>query len=122
MVESNIDEVAATKQEEKSRNWADEVDGGDDDEAEIGGDSATVPQILPEEEKVTYAPPVSRVRNSQGDFVVTTIRLKELEKREKAPEELDEDDDSDEESEESEKEEVKEEAPKSKLQLVVNKY
>jgi hypothetical protein len=113
MVESTKDEVAAPQQEEKSRNWADEVDGGDDDEAEIGGDAATVPQILPEEEKVSYAPPEKRKRNAQGDFVVTTIKLKELQDREKAPEELDEDEDSDE-SEQSEQEEEKEEAPKSK--------
>ena len=83
MVESNPKTHEETEQEvadkREKQNWADEVDGGDDDETEIGGaDVAPVPK--PEEKAQVYNIE-KRVRNANGDFVVTTIKLKELEAR-----------------------------------------
>ena len=39
MVESQ-EKTAETSDKLQSKNWADEVDGGDDDETQIGGDNA----------------------------------------------------------------------------------
>lgn len=114
MVESNPKTHEETELEvadkREKQNWADEVDGGDDDETEIGGaDVAPVPK--PEEKAPVYNIE-KRVRNSNGDFVVTTIKLKELEKRpvEKVQVEEEEEEEESEESEheqEKQKEEVK---------------
>jgi hypothetical protein len=104
MVELNPKTHEETEQEvadkREKQNWADEVDGGDDDDTEIGGaDVAPVPK--PEEKAPVYNIE-KRVRNANGDFVVTTIKLKELEAR---PVEKVEVEEEEEESEESEQEE-----------------
>lgn len=100
MVETHTEQTEQDLADKRANtNWADEVDGGDDDETEIGGESvAQVPVVEKKEEKVYVVP--TRVRNAHGDFVVTTIKLKELEARPVEVKEVNADDDS-EESEES---------------------
>lgn len=59
-----------------SKNWADEVDGGDDDETQIGGENA--PQVPQTEVKERMPTPPRRERNARGEIVVSTIRLRDL--------------------------------------------
>ena len=51
-----------------AKNWADEVDGGDDDET-IGG--ANAPQVPQEEPKVRYPTPPKREKNARGELVIS---------------------------------------------------
>jgi hypothetical protein len=99
MVESNEVKPEVTEQAEKqtSKNWADEVDGGDDEET-IGGASA--PQVPKPE--VRYKTPPKRERNARGEIIVSTIRLKDLDAR---PKDLVQQDAEEEESESEEEEE-----------------
>ena len=104
------------------RNWADEDDeGGDDEDVAIGGtianpakqaqaeenqnaDEATTEAAAVEQPKpfVSNKPRQKRERNIYGDFVVTTINIKERE----IPQEEVNDEEEEEESSEEEEEEV----------------
>jgi hypothetical protein len=102
-------DVTGAEQADKqvSKNWADEVDGGDDEET-IGG--ASVPQVPKPE--VRYKTPPKREKNARGELVISTIIIKDLDARPKdlAPQESEEEDSESEEEEEpvaDSKEEVK---------------
>jgi hypothetical protein len=105
------------KQEAKEaarQNWADESDGEEDEGKEIG---SSVPATKPDHKvlepakeekeekpvvpKKDFGPPVERVRNNYGDFIVTKIEIPDL----VVPQVVDEKRDSDDESEEEESEE-----------------
>ena len=113
MVESTKnDEVPAEEQTEDvpkvKKNWADddeEADSADEDRA-IGGDGAVAAVPSNEPEKPKFIPP-TRTKNARGDFVVTTINIKEKEVVQKfeSEEESSEEESSE---EEPEKEEVEE--------------
>lgn len=102
-----------------TKNWADEVDGGDDDET-IGG--ANAPQVPPQEEpKVRYPTPPRREKNARGELIISSIRLKDLEpvKKHVDEEELDSDEEEDEQPEvDTKQEEKKSKCGKSYLVLI----
>ena len=119
-------EVQKMKQEAKEaarQNWADESDGEEDEGKEIGSSAPVAkpdhkvlePAKEKEEEKPVpkkdYGPPEKRVRNMNGDFIVTKIEIPDLVVPVAEVENRDSDDESEEESEEEVKpiEEVKEE-------------
>ena len=108
MVEAKKDEaVDPTK-----KNWADEDDDQEDDD-----DNQEVPQLPGADEKdkddnkeeepkqavKNYVPPVKRERNEYGDFIVTSINIREPEIAKVNPdrEETDSDDDDDDDEEEN---------------------
>jgi len=92
------------------KNWADDEDENDssDEDRAIGGSGAVASVPSNEPEKPKFIPPI-RSKNARGDFVVTTINIKEKE----IPQMIrDEETSSEEESEEEpEKEEVEEKKP-----------
>jgi hypothetical protein len=62
-----------------TKNWAEEVDEEDEDaEQTIGNEVQAVEEKKEEEEKIVYNLP-KRVRNANGDFIVTKVVIKEKE-------------------------------------------
>lgn len=62
-----------------TKNWAEEVDEEDEDaEQTIGNEVQAVEEKKEEEEKKVYNLP-KRVRNANGDFIVTKVVIKEKE-------------------------------------------
>ena len=130
----------ATKpvEETKKRDWADDDDGQDDEDVEIGGSSVaqigaarkidgddakdgSSETVVQAKKPLPKAKPRSqRARNIHGDFVVTTINIKEREiVIPKTEEEEEEEEESEEESEEEQKPEAEpeEEVKKGKYRL-----
>jgi hypothetical protein len=104
--EHKHDVAADEEQKRASKNWADEVDGGDDDEGTIG--SQNIPQVPVVE--VKPIPVVHRQKNARGEIIVSSIRLRDLEPKAKVAEVKDsESSESEEEPQvtETSKEEVK---------------
>lgn len=96
-----------------TKNWADEVDGGDDDETIGGANAPQVPVTEPPKER--FPTPPKREKNARGEIIVSSIRLKDLDPVKKfVDEQKDESDEEEEEEEEKPEVETKEEEQKSK--------
>lgn len=109
-------EVEKKQQETKettNKNWADDVsDNEEEDQQEIGNivRNPIIPKNESKEEKTevkepappkkVYGPPIERVRNSYGDFVVTKILIPDVVVPVLANENKEEDSDEEEEQEE----------------------
>ena len=124
MVESTKNDEVPTEEQtaevpKVKKNWADDEDENDsaDEDRAIGGDGAVAAVPSNEPEKPKFIPP-TRTKNARGDFVVTTINIKEKEVVKKFSDS--EESSSEEESEEEpEKEEVEE---KSKYRTAVTNH
>jgi hypothetical protein len=121
--------MTETKKEELNgaSNWAEAVDEDDEDaDAAIGSNATTA---APEEAKKEVEPEKvynlpERRRNKYGDFVVTTVKVKEkvtATVEENADGSDDEDESSEEEEEDQLKEIVKEEEKKEPVKLISKK-
>jgi len=116
MVESTKNDEVPTEEQtaevpKVKKNWADDEDENDsaDEDRAIGGDGAVAAVPSNEPEKPKFIPP-TRTKNARGDFVVTTINIKEKEIVQNFADS--EESSSEEESEEEpEKEEVEEKKP-----------
>ena len=114
MVETKDDTIDAAK-----KNWADEDDDQDDEDE--GQDASSLPTAdddkKDEEEKkeekkeVRQYNPVKRERNQYGDFIVDTIKIREVEVSKVAPGRENDDDEDDESSDDDDDEEEKKDEP-----------
>lgn len=114
MVETKDDTIDAAK-----KNWADEDDDQDDEDE--GQDASSLPTAdddkKDEEEKkeekkeVRQYNPVKRERNQYGDFIVDTIKIREVEVAKVAPGRENDDDEDDESSDDDDDEEEKKDEP-----------